>query len=71
MAATAAMTVIVLLLNNFAVPTPVDSPLVRLVLLSTAGAVTYCVVLLAIGSPAISEAVEVAGWILRRYRASN
>jgi O-antigen/teichoic acid export membrane protein len=69
MAATAAMTAVVLLLRNFALPTHVDSPLIRLVLLSTSGAATYCAVLFAIGSPAISEGIEVAGWILRRHRA--
>ena len=68
MAATAAMAVVVLILGNFAVPTHVDSSFVRLVLLSTGGAATYCAVLFAIGSPAISEGMEVAGWILRRHR---
>jgi O-antigen/teichoic acid export membrane protein len=69
MAAAAAMTVIVLLLGDFVAPTHVDSPFIRLVLLSIGGAVTYCFVLFAIGSPAISEGMEVAGWILRRRRA--
>jgi hypothetical protein len=31
--------------------------------------VTYGAVLFAIGSPVLSEGAEVAGWILRRYRA--
>ena len=69
MAATAVMTVVVLLLGDLAVPMHVDLPFVRLVLLSTCGAVTYCAVLFATGSPAISEGMEVAGWILRRHRA--
>jgi len=69
MAATRAMTLVVLLFGDFAVPTHVDSPFVRLVLLSISGAVTYCGVLFAIGSPTIRKGIEVAGWILRRYRA--
>jgi O-antigen/teichoic acid export membrane protein len=68
MAATAAMAVVVPILGNFAMPTHVDSSFVRLVLLSTGGAATYCAVLFAIGSPVISEGMEVAGWILRRHR---
>jgi hypothetical protein len=69
MAATGAMTLVVLLLGDFAVPTHVDSPFVRLVLLSISGAVTYCGVLFSIGSQTIREDIEIAGWILRRHRA--
>jgi hypothetical protein len=49
----------------------VDSPLVRLALLSFTGAVTYGATLFAIGSPAISEGAEVLGWILRRQWADS
>jgi O-antigen/teichoic acid export membrane protein len=68
MAATAAMTVVVLILGELASAAQVGSPLIRLVLFSTAGAVTYCAVLFAIGSPVISESIEVAGWVLGRHR---
>jgi O-antigen/teichoic acid export membrane protein len=68
MAATAAMTVVVLVLGALASPTQVGSPLIRLVLFCTAGAVTYCAVLFAIGSPVISESIEVAGWVFGRHR---
>jgi O-antigen/teichoic acid export membrane protein len=69
MAAAAAMIVIVLILGEFAARMQVELPLARLALLSLAGAVTYCGVLLLIGSPVISEGMEVVGWILRRHRA--
>jgi O-antigen/teichoic acid export membrane protein len=71
MAATAAMTVVVLILGEFASPAQVGSPLIRLVLFCTAGAVTYCAVLFAIGSPVISESIEVAGWVFGRHRADK
>jgi hypothetical protein len=71
MAATAAMTVVVLILGELASPTQVGSPLIRLVLFSSAGAVTYCAALFAIGSPVISESIEVAGWVLGRHRAEK
>jgi O-antigen/teichoic acid export membrane protein len=71
MAATSAMSAVVLLLSDFAARTQVDSPFIRLVLLSTVGAVTYGATLFAIGSPVISEGAEVLGWILRRRRADS
>jgi O-antigen/teichoic acid export membrane protein len=69
MAATAAMAVVVLILGELATRMQMDSPLLRLALLSFAGAATYGAILFAIGSQAISEGIEVAGWILRRHRA--
>ena len=71
MAATAAMSVVVLVLGALASPTQVGSPLIRLVLFSTAGAMTYCAVLFAIGSPVINESIEVAGWVIGRHRAEK
>ena len=71
MAATAAMTVVVLVLGELASFAQVGSPLLRLVLFSTAGAVTYCAVLFAIGSPVVSESIEVAGWVIGRHRAEK
>ena len=65
------MIVVVLLLGNFALPTHMDWPLIRLVLLSFAGAVTYGATLFAIGSRVISEGAEVLGWILRPRRADS
>jgi hypothetical protein len=62
------MTVVVLILGELASAAQVSSPLIRLVLFSTAGAATYCAVLFAIGSPVISESIEVAGWVLGRHR---
>ncbi len=70
-AATAAMTVVVLLVGEFAASVQLDAPLLRLALLSTVGAVSYGVVLLIIGSPVIGESVEVVGWILRRRGANT
>ena len=69
MAATEATIVVVLLVGDFAAPAQSDAPLLRLVLLSIGGAVIYCALLNAIGSPAIGDGVDVAGWILRRHRA--
>jgi teichuronic acid exporter len=69
MAATAAMTAVVLLVGELVPPSEVISPLLRLILLSVAGAVTYCVGLFAIGSPVIGESIEVIGWIFGRHRA--
>jgi O-antigen/teichoic acid export membrane protein len=71
MVATAVMTGVVLLLDDFGAPLQVDSPFIRLVLLSIGGAMTYCAVLFAIGSPVISEGTEVVGWILRRRSADS
>lgn len=67
--ATVAMAAVVLLSREFVLAELVDLPLIRLGLLSLTGAVTYGAVLFAIGSPVLSEGAEVAGWILRRYRA--
>jgi O-antigen/teichoic acid export membrane protein len=71
MAATGAMTVVVLIFSELASPAQVSSPLIRLGLFSSAGAVTYCAVLFAIGSPVIGEIIEVAGWVLGRHRADK
>jgi O-antigen/teichoic acid export membrane protein len=71
MAATAAMTVVVLILGELAAWMQVDSPLARLALLSFTGAVIYGATLFAIGSPVISEGAEVLGWILGRRRAAS
>ena len=71
MAATAAMTVVVLILGELAAWMQVDSPLPRLALLSFTGAVIYGATLFAIGSPVISEGAEVLGWILGRRRAAS
>jgi hypothetical protein len=71
MAATAAMTVVVVILGELAARMQVDSPLVRLALLSFTRAVTYGATLFAIGGPAISEGAKVLGWILRRRRADS
>jgi O-antigen/teichoic acid export membrane protein len=71
MAATAAMTVIVLMLGELAARMQVELPLARLALLSVAGAVTYGATLFAIGSPVISESAQVMGWILRRRSADS
>jgi hypothetical protein len=70
-AATAAMTVVVLILGELAARMQVDSPLARLALLSFAGAVTYGATLFAIGSRVISEGAVVLGWILRPRRAER
>jgi teichuronic acid exporter len=70
-AATAAMTVVVLILGELAARIQVDSPLVRLALLSFAGAATYGATLFAIGSRVISESAEVLGWILRPHKADS
>jgi len=67
LAATAAMAAVVLLLREFILAGGSDSPLIGLILLSAGGAVTYGAVLFAIGSPVISEGIEVIGWILRRH----
>jgi hypothetical protein len=69
--ATAAMTVVVLILGELAARIQVDPPLVRLALLSFAGAVTYGATLFAIGSRVISESAEVLGWILRPRKADS
>ncbi len=71
MAATAAMTVVVLILGELAARIPVNSPLVQLALLSFAGAVTYGATLFAIGSRVIGEGAEVLGWILHRRAAER
>jgi O-antigen/teichoic acid export membrane protein len=70
-AATVAMTVVVLILGELAARMQVDSPLVRLALLSFAGAVTYSATLFAIGSRVIGEGAVVLGWILRPRRAES
>ena len=67
-AATAVMAAVVLLLREFAFARSSESPVVRLVLFSLGGAITYVAVLFAIGSPVIAEGTEVVGWILRRQR---
>jgi hypothetical protein len=59
--ATAAMTVVVLILGELAAWMQVDSPLARLALLSFTGAVIYGATLFAIGSPVISEGRRGAG----------
>jgi O-antigen/teichoic acid export membrane protein len=71
MAATAVMTAVVLILGELAARMQVDSPLVRLALLSFTGAVTYGGTLFAIGSRVITEGAEVLGWILRPRRADS
>jgi PST family polysaccharide transporter len=71
MAATAVMTAVVLILGELAARMQVDSPLVRLALLSFTGAVTYGATLFAIGSRVITEGAEVLGWILRPRRADS
>ena len=71
MAATAAMSVLVLVVGEFAPPTVVASPLIRLILLSAGGAVAYFVVLFGIGSPVVSEGLEVIGWIVGRHKAER
>jgi len=70
-AATAVMIVVVVLVGEAAASAQLDAPLLRLVLLSTVGAVSYGVVLLMIGSPVVGESVEVVGWILRRRSADT
>ena len=72
MAATAAMTVVVLIFGELTARMQVvDSPLVRLALFSFAGAATYGTTLFAIGSRVISKGAEVLGWILRPRRAES
>lgn len=71
MAATAAMTVVVLIFGELAARMEVDSPFARLALLSFAGAVTYGATLFASGNQVISEGAEVLGWILRPRRANS
>jgi O-antigen/teichoic acid export membrane protein len=71
LAATATMAVLVLLLREFALAAVPDPPLVELVLLSVSGAASYGIALLTVGTPVIREGIEVAGWILGRYRADR
>jgi O-antigen/teichoic acid export membrane protein len=69
--ATAAMAAVVLLSRGFGLAEFVELPVIRLGLLSLAGAVTYGAVLFVIGSPVLGEGAEVVGWMLQRYRAST
>jgi len=62
------MAAVVLLLQEFALAGSPESPVVRLVILSAGGAISYAAALFAIGSPVIAEGIEVVGWILRRQR---
>jgi O-antigen/teichoic acid export membrane protein len=71
LAATATMAVLVLLLREFALAAVPEPPLVELVLLSVSGAASYGIALLTVGTPVIREGIEVAGWILGRYRADR
>lgn len=65
-AATVVMAIVVLLLREFALDALAHPPLLRLLFLSTSGAVAYVATLFAIGSPVTAEGVEVLGWMLRR-----
>jgi O-antigen/teichoic acid export membrane protein len=69
LAATAVMAVFVLLLRQFALGS--EPRIVGLVLLSISGAASYGIALLAIGTPVIRDGIEVAGWILGRYRTDR
>ena len=71
LAATALMAVIVLLLREFALNGRSDPPLLTLLFLSASGAIVYGAALFAIGSPVITEGLEVLGWILRRRKADG
>jgi O-antigen/teichoic acid export membrane protein len=71
LAATAAMTVAVLPLREFALEGWAEGTLVRLLVLSSAGALDYGAVLLVIGRPLIAEAIEVVSWILGRGRTGH
>ena len=66
LAATAAMTAVVLL---FRVMVPAEPALLELILLSVSGAITYGAALFTLGSPVIREGAEVVGWIVGRRRA--
>ena len=69
-AAAAAMAVAVLLLQEF-LPGLALPPFSALILLAASGAVTYGVALLAVGTPVIRDGIEVAGWVLGRYRVDR
>ena len=69
--ATLTMAVVVLLVQQFALPVGAEPAWIALVLLPATGAITYGTVLLAIGSPVIGEGAEVVGWVLRRPAADR
>jgi len=71
LAATAVMAVFVLLLRQLALAAWSEPWIVGLVLLSIGGAASYGIALLAVGTPVIRDAIEVAGWILGRYRTDR
>ena len=66
LAATAAMTAVVLL---FRVVVRAEPAFFQLVLLSVSGAEAHAAALYALGSPVIREGAEVVGWIVGRRRA--
>jgi hypothetical protein len=63
--ATLTMAVVVLLVRQFALSVAAEPAWIVLIVMSMSGAIAYCTVLLAIGSPVIGEGAEVVGWILR------
>lgn len=67
--ATAVMTMVVLLLRELGLAGPTDSPWLGLIILSLSGAATYSAALFAIGSPVVSECLEIAAWLLGRDSA--
>jgi hypothetical protein len=67
LAATIAMTTVVLLLRGTAFAGRTEFPLIELILLSATGVVVYLGALFAVGRTVISEIAEVVGWILRRH----
>jgi teichuronic acid exporter len=67
LAATIAMTAVVLLLRETSFAGRTESPLIELILLSATGVVIYLGVLFAVGRTLISEVAEVVGWIFRRH----
>jgi hypothetical protein len=71
LAAAGVMAVFVLLLRQFAAAAGSEPRLVELALLSVSGAASYGIALLAVGTPVIRDSVEVAGWILGRYRTDR
>jgi O-antigen/teichoic acid export membrane protein len=70
-AATALMTVAVLLLRQLASDALPNLASLRLVFLSTSGAIVYGAALFAIGSPVTAEGIEVLAWMIRRRRAEG
>jgi hypothetical protein len=65
------MTVAVLLLRQLASDALPNLASLRLVFLSTSGAIVYGAALFAIGSPVTAEGIEVLAWMIRRRRAEG